>query len=302
MELIDFWTDNGIFCDVADVFNELLSNGMTRVRATKQVLTEYHEELEDADDSLFVLAGLSYAQIESGGMLKRTKEAVLSSCQTMTAYLSYGGRNEEETARFLSAIDNLKEYIETGKASAVNEEKLFCDWKLNDVYALCLHGEGFKSSGLEGKWLFFRTVDYLKKGRAAFPCVYLSIAQSDAFPKTRVQLEEAVCQAKYLPVMEVKALEKHRKEPQESSEAAYSVVKRIVYRAVLTWESQKRFASFDFIYVGNFENVDPPVNESVFPPEKGDLFFVPMPLAKLEYGICWRYEDYIRNNCCCSLR
>ena len=294
MELSSFWKENGIFGDVARDFSELLNDGMTRTKITKQIMADYQAELDDIDDSIFVLAGLAYAQIQSGGILKGAKEAVLSSCDTMTAYLSDGGRDKEEAALFLSAIDNLKAYAEKGKPE--KRERLSCHWKLNDVYALCLHGEGYKSVGLEGKWLFFRTVGFTKSGRDIFPYVYLSITQSDTPLQTEAQLKKAACYAEYLPVLEANAIVKQEMEPGESSKSKYAIVKRIVYRAMLTWESQERFASLDFVYVGNFEKVDLPFNESLIPPAKGELFSAPMSLAKLEYGICWRYEQYIKNN------
>ena len=294
MEISGFWKENGVFSDVAADFRELLSDGMTRTQITAHILDEYQAEAEDADDGIFVLAGLAYAQIQSGGILKRTKEAVLSSCDTVTAYISGGGRVGEEAKLFLSAIDNLKAYAEHGKPE--KRERLSCDWKVNDVYALRLHGEDYKSSGLEGEWLFFRTVGYLKLGRDTFPYVYISITHTDILPQTRAQLAEAVCHAEYLPVMEWKALEKHRKEPGESAESTYSIAERTVYRAVLTWQSQKEFLSFDFIYAGSFGSIDPPADEFQFPPDKEIFSRVPMPLSMLEHDICRRYEQYIQDN------
>ena len=264
MELSSFWKENGVFSDVVADFKALKSDGLTRRQITAHVLAEYQAALEDADDSIFVLAGLAYAQIQSGGILKGTKEAVLSSCDTMTTYLSDGGRDKEEAVLFLTAIDNLKSYVEKGKPE--KKERLFCGWKINDVYALRLHGEEYKSTGLEGKWLLFRTVGYIKLGRDTFPYVYISITHTDMLPQTEAQLAEAV----YLPTDF-----------------------RHQYRGVLTWESKKSFDSFDFIYVGTFENIESPVNEYRFPPEKEDIFSVPLPLSMLEHGICRRYERFI---------
>ena len=288
MELSSFWKENGVFSDVAADFTELLSGGMTRRQMTAHILDEYQAEAEDADDGIFVLAGLAYAQIQSGGILKRTREAVLSSCDTVTAYISGGGRVGEEAKLFLSAIDNLKAYAEHGKPE--KRERLSCDWKLNDVYALRLHGESYQSAGLEGKWLFFRTVGSVKLGRDSFPYVYLTIAESDTPLQTGAQLEKAFFHSEYLPVLKANEIVKRELEPGDSSKLKFVAEKRIIYRAELMWESQESFASFDFVYVGSFDNVDPPVDES-----KAGLFGSSLSLSKLEQGICRRYEQFIKN-------
>jgi len=69
--------DDDTALDIRDNFEEYIEEGLSITEATKRILEEYQEEIEDEDDGPIIHLALASLQIEHGELLEDVKKAAL---------------------------------------------------------------------------------------------------------------------------------------------------------------------------------------------------------------------------------
>lgn len=119
--------------EIKETFNEAMYELQDIELATKKVLDDYSQELQDYDDKVCVLSGLAVAQWERGLLLPEIKDLATSELQTklLESKTSNDAKAYAAYERLLNKITapqpSLKKY---GK-----RQQYICPWNIGDVFA-----------------------------------------------------------------------------------------------------------------------------------------------------------------------
>ena len=90
--------DDDVACDVREDYAELLGSGVRKSEATRRVLEEYEDELEDSEDRASLWIALAAAQLEFGPLDPKIKEmalAIIESGEDLASWQARGASSED---------------------------------------------------------------------------------------------------------------------------------------------------------------------------------------------------------------
>lgn len=269
---------NDVGQDVRHEYKEYLRFGKTARDATKELLANNADILEDTDDSVDFWLALADTQWTLGRLEDVVKEKALQIIEDGSGMDRWGELVPPEnkaSERLLQqrehALQELKNKLLTPqppekKVSRYNIYK--CQWKIGDVYAYPLDSDYAKEKGLDGKcFLLHKVGETIYHPRHIIPVVRLKMADLSALPLTAEEfdkLEYIQCgQASHStvwPGIDSVGMHVNGKKCNELVRNRYGEVP--TYRMELI-NTSKRAIPKKIIYVGHFPNVTPPVLEYV---------------------------------------
>lgn len=245
--------DFDVIADVKDLYQELREE-LPRLKAIKEVLLSFADELDDYDDKPRVYIGLALAILERGEKipinLKTEVLTALSSNRFRERFLE----NEELFDDFLAWCENFKYQVENDislkKPIKVYKKYDFKKWKKGDLY--CFTGEvpeselyrfteeNFKIADLKAVYFYVQDVVMLNKKLA--PIVYAYVTKDLDFVKEN-QWDQLI------PLT-------YTANAMQKGQAIYPG-----YRYVFIENKFTRNSTYDLQYLGNFSQFVTPATE-----------------------------------------
>lgn len=103
--------EDDLALDIKDEFEELLANGETIPSATKTILKEYEDDLEDTDWKPIIFMALAKLQIQNGKLQKNIKNKVLRILEDEEHLQSFKEMGIESYTKRKEITEKLKEQI-----------------------------------------------------------------------------------------------------------------------------------------------------------------------------------------------
>jgi hypothetical protein len=175
--------DFDVISDVISSYQELRED-LPRIKAIKEVLASFEEELADEDDRPRVYVGLAYAILERGEKIPANlKENVLTALAS-DAFRERFLENPAIRNDFLAWCENFKFQVENDislkKPVKAYKKYDFKKWKKGDLY--CFTGEVSECPKLKAVYFYVHDIIVYDKKQLA-PVVYAYVSKDIDFVK-----------------------------------------------------------------------------------------------------------------------
>ena len=221
--------------EVSEKYQNMRILGNDRDQAVSSILSHYHAELMDQDDSFSIILGLAK------GTAKK---------QEMTDYIQFDA--EKACSALMKQYPDLMSSIQRFRqkycvSTAIGSETVYRkrkpykpDWQIGDAFLYTLKGDNAKKHSLEGWSVIVRkTGEYLSPDEKWYQLVYLSIAKPGFIPKTDDEMNELG----YIPF-----------QPRMDGNS-------FVFKASIPCTSKNLLKQYELTSIGNFPVIIPPKNE-----------------------------------------
>lgn len=264
--------ENDIACDVKESFLKYLQEyKFDCEKATKQIVLEYREELEDVDDAPFIWLALADTQWNKGLLLDYVKEnalkfidAEINADQQIKWQKDHNKRKEH--------LIKLKEKILSEKSPATKprvKKNFICDWKIGDTFAYKLASEYSLEKGLFNRYLIFHKIAEVNGYPAEiFPVVFVKLTRDDKIPSSKEEIDAL----EFVQISTVSEWHRGRTDVFNPVEIQREIAKNspIVserddlgyipnYRIALSFTSKRNIPK-EMVYLGNFDLMPPRIN------------------------------------------
>ena len=283
---------NDVAEDIKIEYKDLLQRGASDDEALRTIIKSKRFMIDDYDDAPHFWFALADTQWRLGRLdedVKRIALELIDAGRSVEEWESVNPKQAKKRAEVLNALKEklLSEQPERKKISVTRQYK--CDWKLGDVYAYPLLGDAAKENGLYGQYMLLHKVDErLWDNYHLIPIVRLKLTDGDSLPKNAEEFDKLkyICvhrrsfedriypgNGKLTPEEERLEIMNLRCEPDENG-----MLREYKMSLVIT---SKRVIPKSLVYVGNFQDVQPPEKE--FIPRGG--------ASGLTMVFCRRLED-----------
>lgn len=181
---------NDVAQDIKDEYINLLKMSLSNEEATKQIISDNSDLLQDEDDAPDFWFSLADTQWKWGRLLPEIKEKALSyaACANYDRWNTLGKVFVKKRVQVVSALVARLESPQPPVRKITPYKYYKCPWQLGDTFAYRLESEYAKSTDFYGHYLIIHKVgEYpVKKGNDfdLFPIVYTKITLSPRLPMT----------------------------------------------------------------------------------------------------------------------
>ena len=269
---------NDLALDVKDLYLSLKRSGESCKEITNNILTFFSSECEDKESQDLIILVLADLQCKYGDLdskIKRKAKKIIkkgdkSDFLQCEEYL-------KKTRR--KCLETLGEKINTykKKENSISQPKVHKPiWFVGDVYAYLIDNPTFKNSNLYNKYVIIIVHNQFSYDTGEIvPVVWLKFTRDNVIPTTLEEINE-------LDFIQIYFRYKDEKQHYmiQNSKPKEDEILPIYSLGII--KHSKRTIPKNIIYLGNYQNINPPKNE--FIPE--DICWVPITLWK-------RFEDVI---------
>lgn len=277
--------------EVRDYYKDQLHRGKTGKEVTQELIEQNEYAISDPDDAPVFWFALADTQWNLGRLENFVKEQALNHIRNGYDLRRWKTEDPQEAkirARVLSELEQ-KLLSPQPAEKKISQYKLYrCEWKIGDVYAYPLDSDYAKEKGLYGRYFLFQKIgetDY-HPGHT-IPIVWVKITKGDELPTNDeeydkleyVQTSVTEYEDRFLPIDG----RRPKEDIAEKSKLKYEVDDSGFlpqYRIALI-NTSKRVIPKSLVFVGNFQNINPPKKE-----------FVPHSELSIP-SFLWKYFDEI---------
>ena len=264
-----------ITSDVREYYQKVIKETNNGASVTDKLLKAFSSELDDRDDAPLVWFALADTQWDYGRLEDFVKEKALYYLDQGEDLFRWNDESPENADKRKKVLDKLKEKLLSPQPleKKIKKTKHYCcQWKMGDVYAYPLDSEYAKEKGLAGRYFLFHKVDEgIFYPEHIIPIVRVKITKDNQLPldkKTFNDLEYVQTSIGF-----GRSLDPETKVYYDE----YGYMPE--YRLKLI-NTSKRIIPKNLIYVGNFQQVDPPAIENI-------------PRDSIEtQGFVWKFFDH----------
>ena len=168
-------TEVDVIADVISAYCEIRSD-LSRVKAIKEVLSNFEDELNDSDDTPIVYVGLALAILENGEKIPTNiKNEVLNSLSS-EEFQERFLKNEAIKEDFLIWLENFKNQVEYDislkKTVKIYKKFNFKSWKKGDLF--CFTGDVPEIPNFKAIYFYVDDVVLLNNRVAPIVCPYIT--------------------------------------------------------------------------------------------------------------------------------
>lgn len=235
--------EDDLALDIKDEYIEKLKQGKSDEEALKEIIEENTEVIEDEDEGPVFWLALADTMWKKGRLTEKVKkEALLGIEKNLKQWKEEA--SSKEYAQRKRELENFKLKIEQQEMPIRKEiksktensnRKIKAEWEIGGVYAYQLKSEKAKELGLDGRYLIFRKIKDGSTYRNNI--VYCQITNNKELPNTKQELENL----EYIIVY-------------NNGNVKYEY-------AIELCNITKKILRQEFIYIGNFADIDVPINE-----------------------------------------
>lgn len=235
----------GTASDVKAGYIDKLKRGKTNEEATKEILEEFKDYLEDSEDGPDVWFGLANVQWDYGRLLPQVKDKALEALKETDHLERYKDSSKSAYEKRIKNLEALREKLSMPmpEEKKVSKYKPYVTpWKDGDIFAYRLDDEESKKKGYYGKYALIRKVGDAKYWPVhTVPIINIYQWIGDEIPSIDI----------------IKDLSLN---PTYVTPGSYSNLKedKICYKMKLDISSKKQIRDDKFIYLGNCGNVENP--------------------------------------------
>ena len=255
---------NPIIKDVETQYVRYRKKGNTRSETIEAIRSEYAQELEDADDRVAILIGLSIALCKKNELLESIAKETLKEMKRVTNEES---KSSAVNAYFSEIEKRLNDKTVYGDEAFYKHTTVYVpDWKIGDVFSHILTCPKTEDLGIKG-WtiLLYKVGEYVDTFDVHNQLMYISLCPSDKMPACKEDFEKLG----FLPVM--------------------CMGNHIEYLAQITIKSKKAENALELCKIGCFPNIQFPGN----PAAENPLTAMPLFGRMRRTDIWLGYEDQI---------
>ena len=221
--------------EVCEKYQNMRTLGSNRDQAVSSILSHYHAELMDQDDSCPVILGLAKGTAKKQEMMDR----ILSDAEEACAALMK--QYPDLAPNILKFRQKYCVSAAIGPEAVYRKRKPYQpDWQIGDAFLYSLQGDNAKKHSLEGWSVIIRkTGEYLSPDEKWYQLVYLSIAKPGVIPKT----DDEMNALGYIPF-----------QPRKDGTS-------FVFKASIRCTGKNMLKQYELTSIGNFPIILPPKNE-----------------------------------------
>jgi len=155
--------DDDVACDTKSAFAEKIKSGMTSEIATKSIIDEFKEVINDEDDSVVFWLALADTQWRFGRLQPTVKEKALELLNNggdVARWIDEGRLNEAKKRGII--FEKLKEKLNSPQPRIKNTlERINYtrEWRIGDVLAYRLGSDLAKEKGFYGRYILLQKVN-----------------------------------------------------------------------------------------------------------------------------------------------
>ena len=245
--------------EVCEKYQSTRALGSNREQAVSSILSHYHAELMDQDDSRSVILGLAKGTAKKQEMTDRILPDAEEACAALVK------QYPDLTPSILKFRQKYCVSAAIGPEAVYRKRKPYKpDWQIGDAFLYTLQGDNAKKHGLEGWSVIVRkTGEYLSPDEKWYQLVYLSIAQPGFIPKT----DDEMNALGYIPF-----------QPRKDGNS-------FVFKASIRCTGKNMLKQYELTPIGNFPSILPPKNEICDPDDLATPLF-PKMLSKNGEELC----------------
>ena len=265
-----------ITSDVREYYQDVIKKTKDGSLTTEKLLKAFSSELDDRDDAPLVWFALADTQWDYGRLEDFVKEKALYYLEQGEDLFRWNDESPEDADKRKRILDKLKEKLlspQPPEKKIAKTKHYCCQWKMGDVYAYPLVSDYAKEKGLEGRYFLFHKID---EGtfypEHVIPIVRVKITKDSQLPvdiKTFNDLEYVQTSVGFERVIA------------PGTKVYYDEYGKLPEYRLKLINTSKRIIPKNLIYVGNFQQVDPPLIENI-------------PRNSLETrGFLWKFFDHL---------
>ena len=263
--------ENDVSLDVRERFNELI-NSLDCLEATKIIIRENQNSIDDIDDTADFWFALAYIQCKKGNLLDIVREQALNCME------NGNGIKKWELTPYCKKrqveIQNLRNLIlshkTTDKKKKSHTKKPFiCNWKIGDTFAYKISTAYADEHGLNNRYFVFHKVSEIRGYPSeVYPVVFVKITEDDKIPSCKKEIDSLDFvqisvlsewvrgrEDKFDPVKLQKEIAQKSNIECERDDFGYSPN----YKIALSFTSKRNIPK-GMIYLGNFDLLPPKIN------------------------------------------
>lgn len=253
-----------IIADVQERYIQYRRQGKTRAAATELIRADYAQELQDEDDRIGILIGLSLSLCRKKELFEPIATETLCEIQR----LSQQGTLDKAAGKYLAKIENrLRNKVVYGDEAPYRSASVYVPpWEIGDVFSHAITYPTADALGINGWFaLLYKVGEYVDEFEKHRQLVYVSICPPDKIPSCPKDLQALG----FLPMMRMGD--------------------RAEYLAQIMINSKKGENDFELTKIGCFPNVPHPGDSR----DENPLTAMPL-FGRLRKTDLWpRYEDLI---------
>lgn len=266
---------NSLYQD--DIANEIraeyieqLRRGKAGAAITQELITQYHDILNDDEDAAAFWLALADTQWEYGRLEVQVKENALRFIRNPRGLLRW----EDSPAMRQTIASDLERKLNAPQPEekAVRPYRRYqCAWRLGDVFAYPLSGDRAKSGGLSGRYfLLYKIDETVWHPDHIVPVVWVKITNGVQLPQNKEEFDAL----KYMPISripyedrpwiaDVTALPSEQARERKRVEDLVDTNGYLNGYRLILLNTSKRVIPKELVYVGNFQAAVPPAQEYV---------------------------------------
>lgn len=219
-----------IIDDVQKKYNKYRKTGKTRATAIELIREDYSQELQDEDDRLAVLIGLSLSLCTK----KELVEPIATETLSEIRYVCQERAIDNVTHTYLSEVEKfLKNESVYGNEALYKQASAYePDWKIGDMFSHTLSYPSSEALGIKG-WiiLLYKVGEYVDEFEDHHQLMYVSLCPPEKIPSCDKDIQELV----FLRMMQLGD--------------------RSEYLAQVTIKSKKEENAYGFTKIGYYPNI-----------------------------------------------
>lgn len=178
-----------IIDDIQKQYTKYRKTGKTRATAVELIREKYPQELQDEDDRLAVLIGLSLSLCKKGELIEPVATETLSEIQR----IKQKNVLDDATNTYLAEVERcLKEKAVYGKEALYKRISTYVpNWKIGDAFFHTLTYPTAESLGIKG-WLIllYKVGEYVDEFEAYHQLMFVSLCPPEKIPSCQNDLQE----------------------------------------------------------------------------------------------------------------
>lgn len=261
--------DNDVAQDVKEEYLDLLKRGIESTEATKKVILQNRDIIDDIDEAPIFWFALADLQWEYGILEDTVKNIALHYLNSDDILYSLEFTNPKLAIKQKEALSSLKEKLFSMNPSPkkLSIPKLYrCQWKIGDVYAYPLLSDYAKEKGHYGEYfVFYKIGETTCHPGHIIPVVWSKITKKGKLPTNTnefnelefIQTRTTRYEDRFLPFSGRRSMEE---QIAEKSQKQYfrDEYGHLPHHQMAIANTSKRIIPKNLIYLGNFEGVIPP--------------------------------------------
>ena len=261
--------DNDVAQDIKEEYLDLLKRGIESTEATKKVISQNQDIIDDIDEAptfWFVLADIQW---EYGILEDAVKKMALIYLNSDALLEQWECVNPKLAIKRKEALSSLKEKLLSTNPSPkkISIPKLYrCQWKIGDTYAYPLLSDYAKEKGHYGEYfVFYKIGETICHPGHIIPVVWAKITKGGKLPTNIdefnelefIQTRTTRYEDRFLPLSGNRSREE---QIAEKSKKQYfrDEYGHLPHHQMAIANTSKRIIPKNLIYLGNFVNVTPP--------------------------------------------